>query len=298
MQDSVRALLRKSPLLVKLKRRFSAPFDFSLIDILSAFAAFKPNSAGTYRARARMAVEAVNQTPLRLVELSNLFEKQNVCLTEMNDFPVCQSEWHAAAKLAEAFATFGSDKARNGYHLVYGPILSEPSTIEKIFEIGLGTNNTDVLSNMGLSGVPGASLRAFRDFCPNADVFGADIDKRILFSEDRIKTYFVDQTDSSTFADIFDQVGGGFDLVIDDGLHSPNANIASLIFGLRIIKPGGWVVIEDIVCEAADLWKVVAALLPTDRFKSHIIRANTTLVFAVQAGDSVTSGDTSCGEIT
>lgn len=283
MRDSVRALLRKSPLLVSLKRYFSAPLDFSLINVLSTFPAFKPNSAGKYRTRARTTVEAVNQTPLRLAELSNLFQKKNVCLTEMDDFPVRQSEWVAAAKLTEALAAFGSDKAQNGYHPLYGSILSKPDEVEKIFEIGLGTNNTDVLSNMGLSGTPGASLRAFRDFCPNAEIFGADIDKRILFSEDRIRTYFIDQTNSSTFADIYEQVGGGFDLVIDDGLHSPHANLASLIFGLSVIKPGGWVVIEDILYDAADLWKVVAALLPAEQYKSHIIRAKFTLVFAVQA---------------
>jgi hypothetical protein len=283
MRDAARALLRKSTLLVTLKRRLAAPFDFSLIDVLSTFAAFSANSAGTYRARARITVEAVNQTPLRLTELSNLFEKQNVCFTEMADFPVCQSEWDTAANLAKAFEAYGSDKARNGYHPLYGSILSEPDTIEKIFEIGLGTNNTDVLSNMGVNGTPGASLRAFRDFCPNAEIFGADIDMRILFSEDRIKTYFVDQTNSSTLTDLSKQVGGGFDLVIDDGLHSPNANLASLIFGLRVVKPGGWVVIEDIVLEAADLWKVAAALLPTEQYRAHIIRVNTTLAFAVQA---------------
>lgn len=283
MRDAVWALLRKSTLLVRFKRRLSAPFDLSLIDVLSTFAAFSANSAGAYRARARITVEAVNQTPRRLTELSNLIEKQSVCLTEINDFPAGQAERDAAAKLAAIFMAHGSDKARQNYHLVYGSILSKPDTIEKIFEIGLGTNNTDVLSNMGPSGAPGASLRAFRDFCPNAEVFGADIDRRILFSEDRIRTFFVDQTDSSTFADISGQIGSGFDLVIDDGLHSPNANIASLIFGLSIVKPGGWVIVEDIVFPAEDLWKVVAALLPNDRFRTHIVRANAALIFAVQA---------------
>ena len=33
--------------------------------------------------------------------------------------------------------------------------------------------------------------------------------------------------------------GGNFDLVIDDGLHSPDANIATLEFGLKILKVGG-----------------------------------------------------------
>ena len=54
-----------------------------------------------------------------------------------------------------------------------------------IFEVGLGTNNVDVPSNMGKDGKPGASLRAWRDYFPNAD-----IDTRILFKEDKIQTFY------------------------------------------------------------------------------------------------------------
>ena len=35
--------------------------------------------------------------------------------------------------------------------------------------------------NMTASGKPGASLRVWRDYFNNAQVIGADIDKRILF---------------------------------------------------------------------------------------------------------------------
>ena len=45
---------------------------------------------------------------------------------------------------------------------------------------------------MGTEGKPGASLRAFRDFCMNAEVIWADIDKRILFKEDRINKIWED----------------------------------------------------------------------------------------------------------
>ena len=48
---------------------------------------------------------------------------------------------------------------------------------------------------MGKLGKPGASVKAFRDFFPEAKIFGADIDKEILFKDKRINTYHVDQTD-------------------------------------------------------------------------------------------------------
>jgi hypothetical protein len=60
------------------------------------------------------------------------------------------------------------------------------------------------------------------------------------------------------------------DLIIDDGLHSPDANIATLLFGLSRVRSGGWVVVEDIAIEAQPIWEVVAALLPAN-YRSHLL---------------------------
>jgi hypothetical protein len=135
---------------------------------------------------------------------------------------------------------------------------------------------------MGASGKPGASLRAFRDFCSNAQVFGADIDRRVLFEEDRIHTYYVDQTHLSSFhelsANLPDRL---FDLVIDDGLHSPNANIATMLFALTILKPSAFFVVEDISPSSVPVWQVIAALLP-ESYRPKIIQAKSALLFIVQ----------------
>ena len=61
----------------------------------------------------------------------------------------------------------------------------------RVFELGLGTNNVNVPSNMGPNGRPGASLYGWSEFFPNADIFGADIDTDILFNTDKIKTFIV-----------------------------------------------------------------------------------------------------------
>jgi hypothetical protein len=86
---------------------------------------------------------------------------------------------------------------------------------------------------MGAEGKPGASLRAFRDFLPNAVIYGADVDRRILFEEDRIHCHFLDQTNFSSFEKIDNIIQEKLDLIVDDGLHSPNANINTLIFALK-----------------------------------------------------------------
>jgi SAM-dependent methyltransferase len=187
-----------------------------------------------------------------------------------------------AAELKEIFDSYGCDKSRNhDYHYVYGAVLKSLGPISSMLEIGLGTTNTDVVSNMGKIWVPGNSLRAFREYLPETTIYGADVDNRILFEEERIKTYFVDQTDMSTITALSEKLPGKLDLIIDDGLHAPNANLAILIFALDKLKPGGWLVIEDISEEATPIWKVVSSLLPT-QYASHLIEAKGGMVFAVQ----------------
>ncbi len=99
-------------------------------------------------------------------------------------------------------------------------------SITKVFECGLGTNNIDYPYNMGENGRPGASLRVWRDYFPNAEVYGGDIDKSVLFTEDRIRTYYLDQTQPEVVNSFWDLVGlNDFDLMIDDGYHQFFAGI-------------------------------------------------------------------------
>ncbi|MDA8559618.1 hypothetical protein N9K62_01645, partial [Candidatus Pelagibacter bacterium] len=82
----------------------------------------------------------------------------------------------------------------NSYTSYYHSIFNlNRDNIKLIFECGLGTNNPNLASNMTDTGMPGASLRVWRDYFKNAKIYGGDIDKEILFEEDRIKTFYVDQ---------------------------------------------------------------------------------------------------------
>lgn len=177
----------------------------------------------------------------------------------------------------------GSDKATaHDYHKLYSSILADREGVRSVLEIGMGSNHPDVVSNMGVEGRPGASLRAFRDFLPNAQIYGADIDARILFQEDRISTFPVDQLDPAALATLAELIPDDrFDLIIDDGLHAPDANVNTLAFSLDKLAPGGWVVIEDIRVEAIPVWKLASALLP-ESFKSYILLARGGVMFAAQ----------------
>jgi len=93
--------------------------------------------------------------------------------------------------------------------------------ILKVFECGIGTYSVDIPSNMGTNGMPGASLYAWRDYFPNAQIYGADIDRKILFTADRIKTFWVDQLSKESITSLWAEVGEtDFDIILDDGLHT------------------------------------------------------------------------------
>lgn len=129
------------------------------------------------------------------------------------------------------------------YHFLWKDKTQE---VVKVFEMGLGSNNTDVLYNMGPSGIPGASLRGWREYFPSATIYGADIDRRVLFTEDRIQTYYCDQTDPAAIADLWSQCGDDFDIIVDDGYHALHANRIFLDHSISRLKRGGLYVIEDV----------------------------------------------------
>lgn len=252
------------------------------LDVLAAFPLFVPSSAGDDASRAGLTIQTVNELVPRLRSLIGSLGGKIAVPVKLDEIAASPEDRRAAKVLKRSFDAYGSDKADpHNYHLFYGHVLRDRKSIGHILEIGLGTNNQSFVSNMGKEGRPGASLRAFRDFCPYARIIGADIDRHILFEEDRIRTFFVDQTEPATFNDLAAVVPAELDLFIDDGLHSPHANLASLEFGLSRAKLGGWVVIEDIPKAATALWQCVAALLP-DRFRPLLLQGSRAFMFAVQ----------------
>lgn len=170
-----------------------------------------------------------------------------------------------AELLKKLFNHYGSDKStHHDYHEVYARTIfnSGRYKIKKIFEIGIGSNDSSVPQNMGVTGVPGASLRAFRDWAPDAEVIGADIDPKTMFKETRIRTVVLDQLELISFKSLETKIGDGIDLVVIDGLHNPKADINSLIGLYPLVSAGGVIVIEDIAPKAANLlWRIAILTL-------------------------------------
>ena len=155
-------------------------------------------------------------------------------------------------KLKDLMDFYGSDKGGKNNHHNYTHFYSQifynkKEKIKNFLEIGLGTNNLEVPSNMGKQGKPLASLRAWRDYFINANIYGADIDKGILKNEERIKTFFVDQTKPETIIKMFKDIGvAKFDVILEDGLHEFNANICFFENSINFLAKDGIYIIEDV----------------------------------------------------
>jgi hypothetical protein len=133
----------------------------------------------------------------------------------------------------------GSDKGGgwHNYTLVYNELLKGiKNKARNVFELGIGTINS------------GASLKGWKEYFTKANIFGADIDKDILFEEERIKTFYCDQTSPESISALWSNFESiEFDFLLEDGLHTYDANICFLENSLHKVKKGGFYVIEDIV---------------------------------------------------
>ena len=115
------------------------------------------------------------------------------------------------------------------YSILFG---SFKENIKLVFECGI---------------LNGASLRMWRDYFVNSEIFGADINKDLLFNENRIKTFYVDQTSRSSIKEMWNNIKkNNFDLIIDDGLHTNEANIKLFEESFKFLKPNGIYIIEDV----------------------------------------------------
>ena len=128
---------------------------------------------------------------------------------------------------------------------------------KRIFELGLGSNNPNIPSNMGPSGVPGASLYGWSEYYPDAKVYGADIDYECLFSTEKIKTFYCDQTKPSSIKHLWAQYEllEGFDIIIDDGCHTFDGIVIFFENSIHKLNPGGYYCIEDIDTNHLLMWE-------------------------------------------
>jgi hypothetical protein len=116
-------------------------------------------------------------------------------------------------KLTELMNNYGSDKGNKDNHHNYSEFYSElffnnRKKVKNFLEIGLGTNDVSMASNMGKHGSPLASLRAWRDFFKNAIKYLSDDGVYIIedvYFKDKIKfiNYFEKEKFNYSIVDIY-----------------------------------------------------------------------------------------------
>ena len=204
------------------------------IRIVGELGAFAPNSTGTYRARADLTVLSVNQTfPLLAVMLEKAGQPPLVA-TDIAEFCSSPDDTIHAAALKPLFDRPAATRARattTTSCMATSSATAPPCGVWS--RSASGRTIPRSCQRWDQPAIPVRRSEPSGTTSPGARIYGADVDKRILFSEDRISTCYVDQTDPASFAELESLVGPAIDVVIDDGLHAPNANLSVLNFSAR-----------------------------------------------------------------
>jgi hypothetical protein len=236
---------------------------------------FNAASANTYKNK-HLWVKSAALFPNQLQDLFEFSNLNKIKIVNINSF---KNDSNQLKLLKSIFDKNKTDKSNgHNYHIIYNYVINIIGRNKNInlLEIGLGTNNPSLISSMGVDGIPGASLISFKEYLPNSRIFGADIDKDILFTEDRINTSYVDQLDKSSFLKMNKNFGNiKYDIIIDDGLHSLSANLNTLLFGLENININGWIIIEDICKSQINNWNIIDSILNTnDQYDTFMVDTN------------------------
>ena len=148
---------------------------------------------------------------------------------------------------------YGSDKCPSILHTytpVYNSLFKDIRTTTKsVLEIGIG--HFEMMSEIvGDSYKPGASLRMWREYFPNANIYSCDIVEKVIFQDDRIHTWLANQRQPASLDYLMTKIQEmgteTIDIIVDDGSHMLTDQTISFITLWKYLSPGGLYVIEDV----------------------------------------------------
>jgi len=148
-------------------------------------------------------------------------------------------------ELCELCVRYGTDKVTWGYTPHYfAHFKDRRDKVRRVLEIGI-CGYRDIPNN-----VVGASLFVWRDFFPNAEIYGLDNDSRFIFNDqERIHTALCDAYDAAMLNGVFTRwnVGPGFfDFIVDDAVHDPIPQVSLFNELVPALAVGGLYAIEDV----------------------------------------------------
>ncbi|MEN9405896.1 MAG: hypothetical protein RLZ12_180 [Bacillota bacterium] len=172
--------------------------------------------------------------------------------TERKIVPTGPIKKNYITPLCKIMEQHGSDKGYGGhtytsfYHKLFHGMRNKALNL---FELGIWHGN---------------SLRGWADYFPQANVYGADIMDKLLFTAPRIKTFLCDQNNPASIKALFNQPelqNKTFDIIIDDGCHEYSSYLTFLKHSLHKLKPFGTYIIEDVHINHFPRWQQDKELL-------------------------------------
>lgn len=150
-----------------------------------------------------------------------------------------------ATPLCELAYKHNTDK---GPHHCYTPhyyhaLKDVRNKVTRVLEVGIGYR----VAAYNAFWPFGASLYMWREFFPNAQIYGWDIAPEVMIKDDRIKTDLVDQSVASSLVAGVHRTGQKeFDVICDDGSHVLEHQILTANILLPYLAKDGLFICEDI----------------------------------------------------
>jgi hypothetical protein len=162
-----------------------------------------------------------------IVKIYDLFRSPNIISLYKNNVRkiiiFSNSSNNLLSRLSEKY---NSDKGSTKLIKTAGSYGYEPHSYTDFYSMLFESNRENYKFIFECGILDGASLRMWKEYFINAVIFGADINKNLLFQEDRIRTLYVDQLQRNSIKKMWLDINiNYFDLIIDDGLHTDEANI-------------------------------------------------------------------------
>ena len=143
---------------------------------------------------------------------------------------------------------YGADKCPEILHsytpFYYELLKDKRQSVKKVLELGVGYPKL-MRGHRNQHYRTGASLYMWRDFFPNAQVFGADILPETIFKDERIETFLCDQGKKEDLVGLIKKTGSDGDLFIDDGSHKKEHQIFTSLTLMPLLKKDIVYIIED-----------------------------------------------------
>jgi hypothetical protein len=173
--------------------------------------------------------------------------KQKLVNRHFNTEPTCDLHYLAKHYALDKSFTTGFHNYIPNYMSLFNNIRKNVNTV---LEIGIGSlENNQMMGKNGhlarLGYKTGNSLRCWRDYFTNANIYGIDIFEH-TFNENRIFVLKADQSSDNDLLNVVKFINNPIDIIIDDGSHNEKHQVFSFMFLEKYLSKHGIYVIEDI----------------------------------------------------